>query len=467
MVKIHTSRHHHRYLFFMVACLTVFMSSVNSTIVATALPNIQRSLGASLSWTGWVITAYQLTTITVMPLMGRLSDEMGRKRIFMACVAAFLLGSLFCTLSPSINWLIFSRFLQAMGGGSFMPLAVGIVGDHFSENKAQAIGLLTSIFPLGGIIGPGLGGWLLVIAPWQAIFLLNVPISLFILFLSFIILESDPPARRKVIDLVGTAFFALGMLSFMLFMTRLGETPDTATSLVSWLLLPLSVFLLMVFLRWETIAVNPIIEITLLKSPTFTIINGLNLLYGACVFGIMAFIPYYGQLVYGLSDFASGTLLTARGLGMMGMAIVTSMLLNRTGYRLPMGIGFLILAVSTLGLSYSLCNPVILGFTVPSLWWLAFLVFISGIGVGFATPSSNNAVIELMPQKIAAISGLRGMFRQTGGVIGTSTIVLILSVSPDKLRGFHMVFLGMTLSLLLAAPFILKVPDGRQGQKAL
>jgi Arabinose efflux permease len=437
------------------------MSSVNSTIVSTALPAIQRSLGASLNWTSWVLTVYQLTIITVMPLMGRFSDEMGRKRIFIVCVAAFLLGSLFCALSSNINWLIISRVLQAVGGGSFMPLAMGIVGDHFPENKAQAIGLLSSIFPLGGIVGPGLGGWLLAVTTWRAIFLINVPICILILVLASIILESDPTAERKAIDLVGAVFFASFVLSFMIFMARWGEKPAAASSPVSWILLFLSIFGLMAFIRWETTTANPIIEISLLKSPAFAISNGLNLLYGACTFGLLAFIPYYGQLVYGLSDFAGGTLLIARGLGMMGMAIVTSMLLNRTGYRLPMCVGFSILALSTLCMSYSLHNPAILGITVPSLWWLAALVFASGIGVGFATPSSNNAAIELMPQKIAAISGLRGMFRQTGGVIGTSVIVLMLSVAPDKLIGFHMIFLGMTLLLLLAVPLILKVPDGR------
>lgn len=150
-----------RYVFFVVASLALFMWSVDSTIVATALATIQRDVKANLSWTGWVITAYQLTAMTVMPLVGRISDEWGRKRVFMGCVTIFTAGSLFCALAPNIYCLIAARFLQALGGGGFMPSAVGIVGDHFAEERARFIGLFTSIFPFGGLIGPALGGWIL------------------------------------------------------------------------------------------------------------------------------------------------------------------------------------------------------------------------------------------------------------------------------------------------------------------
>lgn len=128
-----------RYVFFVVASLALFMWSVDSTIVATALATIQRDMKANLSWTGWVITAYQLTAMTVMPLVGRISDEWGRRRVFMGCVTIFTAGSLFCALAPNICCLIAARFLQALGGGGFMPSAVGIVGDHFAEERPRFI----------------------------------------------------------------------------------------------------------------------------------------------------------------------------------------------------------------------------------------------------------------------------------------------------------------------------------------
>ncbi|NPV30673.1 MAG: hypothetical protein HPY58_13715 [Firmicutes bacterium] len=129
---------------------------------------------------------------------------------------------------------------------------------------------------------------------------------------------------------------------------------------------------------WRESATSaPILEISLLKTPAaFAVINGLNLIYGACIFGLMAFIPYFGQVTYGMSSLVSGTLLTARALGMMGMSTVTSMLLNRTGYRLPMAAGFLVLALTTLGLNPYWRPPAVLaGRFRPSGGWLLLFLY--------------------------------------------------------------------------------------------
>lgn len=452
-----------KYLVFFVVSLALFMSSVDSTIVATALPAIERGLKANLNWTGWVITAYQLMTLTIMPLMGRISDEWGRKRVFMVCVVIFTVSSLLCALSPNIYFLILFRFLQAMGGGSFMPSATGIVGDLFEENRAQAIGLFTSIFPLGGIIGPALGGWLLDVSGWKAIFLVNVPIGCLVLLLSQILLDADRQFRRTEVDFLGAILFACMMLSIMYFMTRLGEQPGALRSWHTWIWLVMAVLFLLLFIYRESTARAPILELSLLKTPAFAVVNGLNLVYGACVFGLMAFIPYFGQVTYRMSNLVSGSLLTVRALGMMVMSTVTSMLLNRTGYRLPMAAGFLVLALTAMGLNPYWRPPAVMGVPIPVFWWLAALVFLSGIGVGMASPSSNNAALELMPEKISAIAGIRGMFRQSGGVIGTAGIVLALSRFPDKVAGFRAVFLGAGILLLLAIPLIRLVPEGHRG----
>lgn len=147
---------------------------------------------------------------------------------------------------------------------------------------------------------------------------------------------------------------------------------------------------------------------------------------------------------------------------MIAVSALTSMTLDRTGYRIPMAIGFLILAISIFALGFSPQVLSHIGLSIPDFWWLSALIFLSGAGIGMASPSSNNAAIELLPDKIAAISGLRGMFRQTGGVMGTVAIVLVLTRSENKVSGFHVVFLGMAVLLILAIPFIMAVPDGRR-----
>lgn len=451
-----------KYIIFGVTSLALLMSSANGTIVVTALPEIERGLKADLSWTAWIVTAYQLVTLVMLPLMGRISDEWGRKRVFMASVAIFTVSSLLCAFSTNIFWLIVFRFLQAAGGSGFMPSSIGIVGEYFQENRARAIGLFTTIFPLGGIIGPALGGWILDVAPWQAVFLVNIPIGVLVLVLSRLLLEPGSGTRRSRLDLPGMGLFAAGMLCLMYFLTRISENPSAVSHGLTWAFMGLGAGLFLAFWRWEGVARSPVLELSLLKQPAFVIINGLNLLYGACIFGLMAFIPYYARVAYGMSNLASGSMLTARALGMMGMSAVTSMLLSKYGYRLPMAAGFIVLAASVLGLGLFPHAPVVFGLAIPDFWWLAMLVFVSGMGMGMASPPSNNAAIELMPEKIAEISGLRGMFRQAGGVTGTSLIVLVLSRFTNKVAGFQAIFLAMAALLVLATPLIRGIPDGRR-----
>src|SRR5260370_37456417 len=136
------------------------MFSIDSTVVSVALPSMKEDLQTSLVWLGWTLTGYMLTFTAVMPLAGKLSESFGRMRLFLLCVFLFTLGSLLCGLAPNIYVLIACRVVQALGGGGFLPSAAGIVAREFPTNRGRMIGLFSSIFPLGGIIGPNLGRFL-------------------------------------------------------------------------------------------------------------------------------------------------------------------------------------------------------------------------------------------------------------------------------------------------------------------
>src|ERR687885_207394 len=203
------ARSNSRYVFFLLASLAVLMSAIDGTIVAVALPQLTDALHAPLTWVGWTLTAYQLVQVVMLPLAGKLSDTLGRKRVFMACVGTFTLGSLLCGLAPTIGALIAFRALQALGGGGLMPSAVGIVSDQFAERRAQAIGLFTSVFPIGGIIGPNLGGYLLHNWSWRELFFVNVPLGLVVLVGVQLLLRGDRPSEDALrIDFLGMGLFA-------------------------------------------------------------------------------------------------------------------------------------------------------------------------------------------------------------------------------------------------------------------
>src|SRR5919204_570218 len=253
-----------RYVIFGACSIALLMASIDQTIVATALPTLTRELGSSISWTSWTITTYLLGQTVAMPIAGRLSDSWGRKRMFLAFVVTFTVSSLACGLVNSIYLLVLFRFIQALGGGGFMPSAMGIVADRFGGDRERAIGLFTSVFPLGALIGPALGGVILSYTTWRLIFFINVPvgITLFVL-LAWLLPREDAP-RRPDLDLVGSGLLMATLFGFMLGLNQLGELG--LHSLLPWALLAVGGLLAVAFVLSQERRRNPVISPALLVT---------------------------------------------------------------------------------------------------------------------------------------------------------------------------------------------------------
>jgi MFS family permease len=172
-----------RYLVFVTAGLSLLMYSIDATAVAVALPRLMKELDTSILWAAWTMSIFFIGVVMAMPLAGNLSDGFGRKKIFLSSLILFTASSLACGLAPNIWTLIAFRFFQGIGGASFLPTASGIVSDHFPENRERAIGLFTSIFLIGGIIGPNLGGWIVSRYSWRYVFYVNLPIGIGLMIL--------------------------------------------------------------------------------------------------------------------------------------------------------------------------------------------------------------------------------------------------------------------------------------------
>ncbi len=179
---------HGRAVIFAVVSIALFMASVDQTIVATALPAIQHELHAQINWSGWTITMYALGQVLVMPVAGKIGDQYGRKQIFLGAAVLFTLASLCCGLAGNIYLLIALRGVQAIGGGAFMPSATGIVSELFGASRDRAVGLFASIFPIGGLVGPVLGGVFVTYWSWRGIFLVNIPVGITLICLGAIVI---------------------------------------------------------------------------------------------------------------------------------------------------------------------------------------------------------------------------------------------------------------------------------------
>jgi EmrB/QacA subfamily drug resistance transporter len=450
----------HPYVVFAVTALALLMGSVDGTIVNVGLRTMEAELNTNIALLGWTLTGYTLTQTIIMPLAGKLSDEWGRKRLFLGAVAVFTISSAAAGLAPNVYFLIVFRVLQAIGGGAFLPSATGIVSDAFGERRGTAIGLFTSIFPLGGIIGPNLGGFLLDHTTWRWIFYVNVPIGVLLLVMGlFVLPASRPAASQRKVDVMGASYFAAAMFGVLYGMTNLATNSNASHDPVMWISFGTGLLMLVLFLSHEMRTPAPMIELELLKWRPFAAANAYNFLYGVAAFGLFSFIPYYASYAYNMTPGESGLILTPRSIAMASMSTVSSFLLFRAGYRKPMILGVLVVAASLVLMSRGFHDVVLFGWHMPNLLMLALIVTLSGLGVGIGGPASNNASLDLVPEKVAAVAGLRGMFRSTGGTLGTAAITLYLSHQPDPGIALQHIFLALAVVLCGVIPFVFLIPE--------
>jgi EmrB/QacA subfamily drug resistance transporter len=446
--------HPRRHLIYAIISIALFMAAVDQSIVATALPAIEGELHAQINWSGWTITIYALGQVLAMPIAGKLSDQFGRKKVFLGCVVAFTITSLACGFADNIVTLVVLRALQALGCGGILPSATGIVADHFGRQRDRALAMFASIFPIGGITGPLVGSVLVTTLSWRAIFLVNVPIGIVLLGLAVKII---PPSDTRVsdrIDLRGIGLFAGLILSAMFGVSYLGSGSTTPLSPVFGVCVVIALTMGWLFLRHSQQHPAPFIPFHLLRGRGFAVMHLINFLFGAAVLGLSTLTPVYAEDRFQIVALEAGILLTARAVGMISVAALAVLALRRTGYRLPMLVGYSLVAV---GLLIMAAPPPLL----TPFHWLMIGICITGIGMGLSNPASNNASLQLAPDSAAAIAGLRGMFRQSGAIASVSITTAIIARSADPGHAQAHVLLAFAVVTILTMPLIFLVPEHR------
>ena len=448
-----------RYLVFAVIGSSLLVVSISSTVVTVAFPDIIRSFDTSLIFASWVLSVNQLSATCGMPLAGKACDIFGRKFIFILSVCLFTAGSLLSAIAPTIELLIFFRFIQGIGAGGFLPSATAIVADEFPNARQQSIGFFSSIFPIGQIVGPTLGGWLTEVFGWQATFWFCVPLGLIILVFALFLLRRSAHTKNRL-DLAGGGIFTGAAVSIMAAISLMGNTEGAIPWPGVGLLFAASAVLLALFWRRQSRVKDPIIDIRVLREKPFIAANAFNFIYGMGVLGVFSFVPLYAVTVYGLSTLESGLVLTPKSIGMIAASLLTSFFLVRWGYRKPMIIGTAATAAVMIVMSFAFPEANILGWHLNGMAVLSLIMLASGIAVGAIAPAANNACIELMPDRIGTITGIRGMFRQVGSAISISITALVLNNLGDMRQGFYIIFIGFAVILLLSIPVIFLVPAG-------
>lgn len=448
-----------RYLIFGVVSLAMLTSSMQFSMVSVGLPDVIDGLDAPLRWVGWIITIYTLAQAVSMPIAGKLSDELGRRTVFAGGLGLFSVASVACALAPNIYVLIAARAVQGVAGGSLMPSAYGIIGDAFAHDRARALGLISSIFPIGSVVGPNVGGLIVDNFGWRWTFGMNGPIGAAVVVAILLVMRGSDRRERTSIDYIGAALLAMAVGGIVFSLTELSRSEADPSMLIVAISLIAAVIGGALFVRREMRYHSPVVDMALLRRKEFAYMNLLNFFYGVSVFGLFSFIPLYAESAYGMSAGESGALLTPRAIAMIGTSALAAWLLPRTGYRRPLLFGLLLMATGLVVMSLGIETPSVGPVHFSNFAYLAFVVCVTGIAFGAAGPASNNAAIELAPERVAAISGLRGMFRSLGGAIGTAVIVLITSRADSTAEGLETAFLGLAGVTLFTIIFVFGIPD--------
>jgi EmrB/QacA subfamily drug resistance transporter len=430
------------------------MSSIDSTIVATALPAIHTSLRTTINWAGWTITIYNLGMVIVLPIAGKISDELGRKRVFFCGAVLFTVSSLLCGLADNIYLLIGFRALQALGGGTLQPSAAGIVAEHFGKDRDRAIGMFGTIASGGQVLGPVIGGILVGYLSWQWIFFVNVPIGIVLLCALAKFVPNSPRVARTRTDIRGLALMGLFILAANFGITSIGIRGTTVYDPVFLVPTVIALVMLYLFIRHTRRSAEPFIPMRLFRAKGFAVMNSLNLLWGMVGFGVASLAPLYAEDRYHLAPLSAGTLLAARGVGAIVIGAAAAMALRRTGYRIPLMAGFTVVAIGTVGMAIA---P---RFGLSPYVWLSIAAGITGLGNGIANPASRNACLQVAPNEVAAITGLRQMFVFMGIIFSVSTVTAILNRSADPgMAQAHILWVVAGILLLVMVPLVLRVPE--------
>jgi EmrB/QacA subfamily drug resistance transporter len=443
-----------RRLVFGIVAVGLFMSSIDSTIVATALPAIHTSLRTTINWAGWTITIYNLGMVIVLPIAGKISDELGRKRVFLWGAVLFTVSSLLCGLAGNIYLLIGFRAIQALGGGTLQPSAAGIVAEHFGKDRDRAIGMFGTIASGGQVLGPVIGGVLVGYLSWQWIFFVNVPIGIVLLGALIKFVPDSPRLARTRTDIRGLALMGLFILAANFGITSIGIRGTTVYDPIFLVPTVIALVMLYLFVRHTKRSAEPFIPMRLLRAKGFAVMNSLNLLWGIVGFGVASLAPLYAEDRYHLAALSAGTLLAARGVGAIVIGAAAAMALRRTGYRIPLMAGFIVVAIGTVGMAIA---P---WFGLSPYVWLSIGAGITGLGNGMANPASRNACLQVAPNEVAAITGLRQMFVFMGIIFSVSTVTAILNRSADPgMAQAHILWVVAGILLLVMVPLVFRVPE--------
>ncbi len=425
------------WMVFRLLAVSVFLVSLDATIVVAAFPSLRQEFGGNLATDlSWILNAYTITTAALLVPAGRLADLMGRKRLFLQGLLLFTLGSLLCGLAPSVWTLVAARFVQALGAVLLTPASLALLLEAFpKEKRAIAVSLWTVVGALAAAVGPAIGSWVIEASSWRWAFLINLPIGLVAWWLSRrLLIESRNVPLGASLDLTGVALLTaagalltLGIVNSEVWGWR---SWATTASLVAGIMAILS------YIAWARDRKDATVDLELFEDRTYRFVTLATLVFGIA-FSMMFLSSFLFLMgIWKYSQSLTGLAVAMGPFVVMPVAIATGRWAARHGHRPVLVIGGVLYGVAQLWLWWRVD-------ATPAYWlvWFPSQVM-GGAAIGLLLPGlSAAAVVRLSPARFGVGGAVNNAVRQLGGVLGTAIAVVLVGAPNAPLSDYKQVFL--------------------------
>ncbi|WP_141005666.1 DHA2 family efflux MFS transporter permease subunit [Nocardioides humi] len=444
-----------------VVVLGSIMAILDTTVVNVALPTFITEFEVdAYSTVAWTITGYTLALAAVIPATGWAADRFGTKRLYIAALTLFTLGSVLCATAWSIESLILFRVLQGLGGGMLMPLGMTIMTKAAGPHRiGRLMAILGIPMLLGPILGPIVGGWLIDAASWHWIFLINLPLGIAAIVYALWALPGDAPEPSESFDVIGMLLMSPGLA---LFLYGVSSIPDEGTVAATKVLVPglIGLALVIGFVFWAFRPEHPLLDLRLFQDRNLTVATIVMFLFAASFFGALLLVPTYFQQVRGESVLKAGLLVAPQGIGAMLTMPLAGTLADKVpvGRIVPFGFIGIIVGVGGLAFSTSVDTP---------YWQIIVFLFIMGLGMGGTMmPVFTSALKTLRTHQVARGSTLINVLQQVASSVGVAVMSVVLTnqqkASADLAGSFRAPYLLAAIALVLTLIPVAFLPRRRE-----
>ncbi|WES64572.1 MDR family MFS transporter [Microbacter sp. GSS18] len=399
----------------------MLLSSLDQTIVSTAMPTLVGELGG-VEHQVWITSAYILATTIVMPIYGKFGDILGRRNLFLVAIAIFTLASVGCAFAGDFWTFVVFRAVQGLGGGGLMILSQAIIADIVpASERGKYLGPLGAVFGLSAVAGPLLGGFFVDNLTWQWAFYINIPVGIAAFLIAVFALKLPSKKADKPIDWLGVIFLSAATTCLIFFTDFGGDRDHGWDSPTTWawgagLLAAIGLFVLV-----ESRAADPVMPLSLFTNPVFINATLIGLTLGIGMFAAIGFMPTFLQMSSGTSAAASGLLMIPMMVGVMGTAITSGILITRTGrYRIFPIVGTLITGATLVTMTTLTADT--------PIWLICVYLFFFGAGLGMIMQVVVLVAQNAVPAaQVGTATSTNNYFREAGAALGIAVFGAIFT----------------------------------------